>query len=106
MKPIGSRTTTERVNTRQEQEFRTTLKKGGVVGIEKRVEKLKGVLGRIPKCNRETSGRRLVSAGRGHSLSPDKGSVHGPAWLVENPDLLSCDKSFLRSLTEQIRASV
>jgi hypothetical protein len=40
MKPLGSHTNIKRTNGRQEQEFMTTLKRGGFVGLEKRQGKV------------------------------------------------------------------
>jgi hypothetical protein len=39
MKPLGSNTTIERTNRRQEQKFKKTLKKGGFAGLGERLRK-------------------------------------------------------------------
>jgi hypothetical protein len=45
MKSLGSHTTTERTNRRQEQDFRMALKRGGFAAVGRRQENRKGVFG-------------------------------------------------------------
>jgi hypothetical protein len=104
MKPLGSHTTTDRTNRRQEQEFRKAPKTGGFAGLGKRrgEEVLRvcwtgnrRVRKRVAGMRGDRSGGRgrkpghhggeLVSARRGHILCPDKGNVHGPAWPRREP---------------------